>query len=59
MYEYYTIEETEKYLKVKRGFVVKLLKGNQLKGSKLGKIWRIKKNDIDDYIEKNSNKGVK
>ena len=50
--EIYTVDETAEYLGVQRLFVTRVLKAGKLKGSKLGgKIWRIQKKDIMEFLE--------
>jgi len=47
---FYTIKEVAELLKVSDGGVRKWLKTGKLKGSKLGRIWRIKKSDLDEFV---------
>jgi len=47
---FYTIKEVAELLKVSDGGVRKWLKTGKLKGIKLGRIWRIKKSDLEEYI---------
>lgn len=51
--EYLTIDETCKVLKLNRCSIMKLINNGQLKASKIGKEYRIKRNDIDAMIEEN------
>jgi excisionase family DNA binding protein len=55
--EIYTVDETADYLGVQRLFVTRALKEGRLKGSKLGKIWRIQKKDILEYLESTKQEG--
>jgi len=48
--KFYTIKEVAELLKVSDGGVRKWLKTGKLKGIKLGRIWRIKKSDLDEFV---------
>jgi len=48
--KFYTIKEVAELLKVSDGGVRKCLKTGKLKGIKLGRIWRIKKSDLEEFI---------
>ena len=59
--EIFTIAQAAEYLKVCDKTVRRLIKSNQLTASKIGnRSWRIRKADIDDYLNNNTNdmKGV-
>jgi excisionase family DNA binding protein len=47
---FYTIKEVAELLKVSDGGVRKWLKTGKLKGIKLGRIWRIKKSDLEEFL---------
>jgi len=47
---FYTIKEVAELLKVSDGGVRKWLKTGKLKGIKLGRIWRIKNSDLDEFV---------
>jgi len=47
---FYTIKEVAELLKVSDGGVWKWLKTDKLKGIKLGRMWRIKKSDLEEFI---------
>ncbi len=47
---FYTIKEVAELLKVSDGAVRKWLKSGKLKGIKLGRIWRIKKSDLEEFV---------
>lgn len=53
--EVYTPSELSEILKVSEELIRKLLRRDELKGSKVGKYWRIKKKDVEEYLEKNKN----
>mgnify|MGYP001014333966 CR=1 FL=1 len=48
--KFYTIKEVAELLKVSDGGVRKWLKTGKLKGIKLGRIWRIKKSDLEEFL---------
>ena len=50
-----TIEEAAELLKISTKTVYILVRGNKLRASKVGRMWRIKKADIDDYLSQNAN----
>lgn len=49
--KFYTIAEVAEMLKVSEGGVRKWLKTGKLKGVKLGRIWRIRKSDLEEFLE--------
>lgn len=51
-----TIKETSDYLNVNEKTVYRLLEKKELQGYKIGRVWRLKKEDIDKYLKKRSNK---
>ena len=52
----FTIAQTAKYLKVCDKTVRRLISKRELSASKVGKSWRIRKSDIDDYLQQTLNK---
>ena len=58
--ELFTVSRAAEYLQVCEKTVRRLIKSKTLAASKVGKSWRIKKSDIDNYLSANSNlsKGV-
>ena len=44
--EYYTIDELVKILKISRRTIQRLIKSGEIKAIKIGKQWRIKKDDF-------------
>lgn len=50
----YTVKEVAELLKLKLETVRTKLRKGEIKGKKLGKAWRITKENLDEYI----NKGV-
>ena len=54
--EIFTIAQAAEYLKVCDKTVRRLIKSNQIIASKIGnRSWRIRKADIDDYLNHNTN----
>ena len=49
--ELMTFEETRKYLNIKRSFLYKLLQTGKIPGSKIGRIWRIRKSKLDQWLD--------
>jgi excisionase family DNA binding protein len=49
--EFYTIEEVARLLKVSEGAIRKWIAQGKLKGVKLGRIWRIRKGDLEAFID--------
>ena len=54
--EILTILQAAEYLQVCDKTVRRLIWNKQLPASKIGKSWRIKKSDIDDYLIETRNK---
>jgi excisionase family DNA binding protein len=50
-----TVEEVAELLKVSTKTIIRFINKKSLKASKLGRSWRIRKSDINDFLEKNSN----
>lgn len=51
-----TIKQTAEYLQVCDKTVKRLIASKQLPASKVGKAWRIKASDINEYMEATRNK---
>jgi len=49
--EIFTFEETLEYLKIKRSFLYRLLETGRIPASKVGKIWRIRKSKLDNWLD--------
>ncbi|NJD04657.1 MAG: helix-turn-helix domain-containing protein [Ruminiclostridium sp.] len=54
--EIMTIEQATQYLQVSIRTIYRLIDSGDLKASKVGRVWRIRKIDIDDYLESTSKK---
>ena len=54
--EIMTIQQTAEYLQVCDKTVRRLISKQELYASKIGKSWRVKKSDIDDYLLQTRNK---
>ena len=52
----FTIAQTAEYLKVCDKTVRRLISKKELSASKVGKSWRIRRSDIDDYLQQTLNK---
>jgi excisionase family DNA binding protein len=50
-----TTSEVAKELRVSSVTVQKLLGTGELKGTRVGKVWRIKKSDLIVYVNRNTN----
>lgn len=50
-----TISQTASYLQVCEKTIRRLIEKKELTASKVGGSWRIKKTDVDDYLENNKN----
>lgn len=53
--ELFTVAQTSQYLQVCEKTVRRLINSNTLTASKVGKSWRIRKSDIDLYLNNNTN----
>lgn len=54
-----TTEQVSDILQVHPFTVLKYIKQGKLKGIKLGRVWRIREKDVDNFIEERSNPGEK
>lgn len=51
--ELLTVSETCKLLRISRPTLLKLMRKGSIKGFKIGKrVWRIRRSDVKEYIEK-------
>ena len=55
--EIFTVAQAASYLKVAEKTVLRMIKGQRLLASQVGRNWRIKLSDIDAYLVANSNRG--
>lgn len=53
------IIETAAYLHVSRDFIYRLAQKGEIPASKLGGIWRFKREAIDEWVESKSNQSKK
>jgi excisionase family DNA binding protein len=51
-----TIEQTAEYLQLSSKTIRRLISRKELKASKITSVWRIKKDDIIEYLNQNLNK---
>ena len=47
-----TADEAAEYLRVSRSTIIRLMKSGDLAAAKIGRQWRVKKADLDDFLEK-------
>jgi len=59
MEEYLTAKQVAKYLQVKPLTVYQWARTNKIPAVKIGRIWRFKKNTIDNFLEKKPKKKKK
>ena len=52
----YTVEEISEILKVTERTIYNYIKSNDLKAVKIGKYWRIKHSDLEEFIDHGTNK---
>lgn len=55
MDEVYTVEEVSSKLKIPEETIRQYLRKGILKGSRIGRYWRITEKDVEEFLEKNSN----
>jgi excisionase family DNA binding protein len=53
--QFYTISDVANLLQTKEATVRKYLRENKLKGYKVGKFWRIKEIDLENFMSQFSN----
>jgi excisionase family DNA binding protein len=53
--QFYTISDVANLLQTKEATVRKYLRENKLKGYKVGKFWRIKELDLENFMSQFSN----
>jgi len=56
MEDYLTAKQVAKYLQVKPLTVYQWARKNRIPAIKIGRIWRFKKEDIDNFLKKDSEK---
>ncbi|MBU1144590.1 MAG: helix-turn-helix domain-containing protein [Firmicutes bacterium] len=52
----YTVDEIKEILKVTQRTLYNYIKSGNLKAVKIGKYWRIKKSDLEEFLENGTNK---
>lgn len=50
-----TLKEAMEYLKLSRSTFYKLMEKGEIKGIKIGKVWRFRKEDIESFITRKAN----
>lgn len=53
---YYTPEDVAKALKINDATVRRYLREGALRGYKLGDVWRISQDDLNEFLDKRANK---
>lgn len=53
-----TLDEVRKYLKVHRSTVYRLAEEGKIPASKVGRVWRFKKESIDSWLKKQENSSL-
>jgi len=51
-----TLEETAKYLQVSKDSIYRLAQNEKIPASKIGNLWRFKKEEIDDWMKNSRNR---
>ena len=51
----YTLKEAMDYLKISRSTFYKLMSNGDIKGIKIGRVWRFRKEDIESFITRKAN----
>jgi len=54
-FKLYTIDEIAEILKVTQRTIYNYIKSGSLKAIKIGKYWRIKHSDLEQFLEKGTN----
>ena len=52
----YTLEEVREILKLTQRTLYNYIKNRDLKATKIGKYWRVQHTDLEEFIEKGTNK---
>lgn len=52
----YTLEEVRDILKLTQRTLYNYIKNGDLKATKIGKYWRVQHTDLEEFIEKGTNK---
>ena len=55
---YLTVEESAKEFQVSEATIRRWIKAGDLRAAKIGKSWRIKREDLDAFYEKKAQEGV-
>ena len=54
-----TLEEVAQYLKVSKDSIYRLAQKGEIPASKIGNLWRFKKEEIDKWMKNNRNNSSK
>lgn len=55
-FKVYSTEEVQEILKVTQRTLYNYIKEGKLRATKIGKYWRVKHNDLHDFINRGTNK---
>lgn len=55
MQEIFTVQEAARFLNVSETVMYRLLRNGTIRGRKVGHIWRVRKQDILDFFDSQSN----
>ena len=50
-----SVQQVADFLKVSEGTIIRLLKSGEMEGHKVGGQWRLTRNQVDEYLEKQKN----
>ena len=53
-----TLEEVAQYLKVSRDSIYRLAQKGEIPASKIGNLWRFKREEVDGWMKRNNNKNT-
>ena len=53
--EYLTTDEVGQRLRISRTTVIKLIDNGELLATQVGKVWRIKLSDLEEYLRQHAN----
>ena len=52
MEKVYTPEQVAEQLQISRYTVMEHLRGGRLKGMKIGKLWRVRESDLEEFMQR-------
>ena len=57
--EILTVDEVAEFLKVNRMTVYRKIRSGQIEAFKLGRHWRVRREDLDNFIDQLSQRGIR